>query len=58
MLEQWWFAIQVVVCGAGVNLPPNLNSVLASKSSSANMSFLMILAVMEGMNDAISNACT
>ena len=30
MFEQWWFAVQVVVCGAGIILP-KLKSHLPSK---------------------------
>ena len=33
MLEQWWFAVHVAVCGAGV-IPPKLKSRLPSKSCS------------------------
>ena len=56
MLEQWWFAVQVAVCGAGVILP-KLKSRLPSKSSSVNMSLVINLKVTEGMNAAVSNAC-
>ena len=38
MLEQWLFAVQVAVCGAGVVLPKLSNCVFASKSSSPNTS--------------------
>ena len=55
-LEQWWFAVQVAVCGAGV-IPPKLKSRLPSKSSSINTSLVINLMVTEGMNAAISNAC-
>ena len=55
MLEQWWFAVQVAVCGAGV-IPPKLKSRLPSKSSSVNTSLVIDLMVTKGMNAAISNA--
>ena len=55
-LEQWWFAVQVAVCGGGV-IPPKLKSRLPSKSSSVNTSLVIDLMVTEGMNTAISNAC-
>ena len=43
-LEQWWFAVQVVVCGAGV-IPPKLKSRLPSKSSSVITSLVINLMV-------------
>ena len=55
-LEQWWFAVQVAVCGAGV-IPPKLKSRIHSKSSSVNTSLIIDLMVNEGINAAISNAC-
>ena len=55
-LKQWWFAVQVAVCGAGA-IPPKLKSRLPSKSSSVNMSLVIALTVTEGMNAVISNAC-
>ena len=56
MLEQLWFVVQVVVCGAGV-FSPKLKSRLPSKSSSVNASLVIDLTVAEGMNAVISNAC-
>ena len=47
-LEQWWFAVQVAICGAGV-IPPKLKSRLPSKSSSVNTSVVIDLMVSEGM---------
>ena len=55
-LDQWWFAVQVAVCGAGVILP-KLKSRLPSKSSSVNTSLVIDLMVTGGMNAAIPNAC-
>ena len=55
-LEQWWFAVQVAVCGAGV-IKPKLKSRLPSKSSSVNTSLVIDLMVTEGINAAIPNAC-
>ena len=55
-LEQWWFAVQVVVCSAGV-IPPKLKSRLPSKSSPVNTSIVIDLMVTKGVNAAISNAC-
>ena len=55
-LEQWWFVVQVAVCGAGV-IPPKLTSRVPSKSCSINTSLAINLTVTEGMNTAVSNAC-
>ena len=55
-LEQWWFAVQVAVCGAGV-IPPKLKLRLPSKSSSIYTSLVIDLTVPEGTNAAISKAC-
>ena len=55
-MEQWWFVVQVAVCGAGV-LPPKLKSRLPSKSSSINTSLDIDLMVTGGMNAAMYKAC-
>ena len=47
-LEQWWFAVQVTVCGAGV-IPPKVKSRLHSKSFLYIRHWFIDLTVTEGM---------
>ena len=52
-LEQWWFSVQVSVCGAGV-ISPKFNSRAPSKSSSVRTSLVTDQTVTRGMDAMIS----